>query len=138
MEPVRSVKGMNDILPAQMPAWHLVETRFRATVEPYGYRELRTPVVEPTSLFTRSIGEATDIVEKEMYTFVDKGEQSLTLRPEGTASAVRAYIQHSGWAEGPITRWYYLGPMYRRERPQKGRYRQFFQLGVEVYGDPGP
>ncbi|MBI2893983.1 MAG: histidine--tRNA ligase [Deltaproteobacteria bacterium] len=138
MEPVRAVKGMNDVLPAEMPAWHLVEERFRALAEAYSYREVRTPVVEPTALFARSIGETTDIVEKEMYSFVDKGDEALTLRPEGTASSVRAYIQHSAWAEGPVTRWYYLGPMYRRERPQKGRYRQFYQLGVEVYGDPGP
>jgi len=138
MDPVRSVKGMNDVLPAEIAAWHLVEDRFRATVERYGYREIRCPVVEPTNLFVRSIGEATDIVEKEMYTFVDKGEQSLTLRPEGTASIVRAYVQHAGWSDAPVARWYYLGPMYRRERPQKGRYRQFYQLGVEVFGDPGP
>ncbi len=138
MDPLRAVKGMNDVLPGEMPVWHLVERRFRAVAELHGYREIRFPVVEPTALFTRSIGETTDIVEKEMYTFVDKGEDSLTLRPEGTASAVRAYIQHSGWADSPVTRWYYLGPMYRRERPQKGRYRQFYQLGVEVYGDPGP
>jgi histidyl-tRNA synthetase len=138
MDPLRAVKGMNDVLPAEMPAWHLVERRFRSVAEVHGYREVRCPVVEPTALFARSIGEDTDIVDKEMYTFVDKGEDSLTLRPEGTASAVRAYIQHSGWADSPVTRWYYLGPMYRRERPQKGRYRQFYQLGVEVYGDPGP
>ena len=138
MEALRAVKGMNDILPAEMPAWHLVERRFREVAELHGYREVRCPIVEPTALFARSIGETTDIVEKEMYSFVDKGDDSLTLRPEGTASTVRAYIQHSGWADSPVTRWYYLGPMYRRERPQKGRYRQFHQIGVEVYGDAGP
>jgi histidyl-tRNA synthetase len=94
--------------------------------------------VEPTSLFVRSIGETTDIVEKEMYTFTDRGDKSLTLRPEGTASAVRAYIQHNVQAQEPVTKWYYIGPMYRRERPAKGRYRQFYQAGIEVFGDPGP
>lgn len=138
MEPLRAVKGMNDILPEEMPRWHALEARFRAAVERHGYGEIRTPIVEPTDLFVRSIGETTDIVEKEMYTFVDKGEQSLTLRPEGTASAVRAYLEHSVYGQKPVARFYYVGPMYRRERPAKGRYRQFYQAGVEVLGDPGP
>ena len=138
MASLRAVKGMNDVLPEEMPRWHRVEDTFRRLTERYGYGEVRTPIVEPTQLFVRSIGEVTDIVEKEMYTFTDKGEQSLTMRPEGTASAVRAYVQHTVYAREAVTKWIYLGPMYRRERPAKGRYRQFYQLGAEVYGDPGP
>ncbi len=138
MERLRAVKGMNDVLPEAIPRWRRIEQAFWRTVERYGYGELRTPVVEPTGLFVRSIGEATDIVEKEMYTFVDKGEHSLTLRPEGTASAVRAYIEHTVHSREPVTKWAYLGPMFRRERPARGRYRQFWQAGVEVLGDPGP
>jgi histidyl-tRNA synthetase len=129
---------MNDVLPEDIPRWRRIEQTFWRVVERYGYGEVRTPVVEPTPLFVRSIGEATDIVEKEMYTFVDKGEHSLTLRPEGTASAVRAYIQHSVASREPVTKWAYLGPMFRRERPARGRYRQFWQAGVEVFGDLGP
>ncbi|KPK12923.1 MAG: histidyl-tRNA synthetase [Myxococcales bacterium SG8_38] len=135
---LRAVKGMKDILPDEISKWHRLETAFRQRVERYGFREVRFPIVEPTALFVRSIGETTDIVEKEMYTFTDRGEKSLTLRPEGTASAVRAYVQHSIQAKEPVTKWYYLGPMYRRERPAKGRYRQFYQAGIEVFGDPGP
>lgn len=135
---LRAVKGMNDILPAEMPRWHRIEKAFRAMAERYGFAEVRPPIVEPTTLFVRSIGEATDIVEKEMYTFTDKGDASLTLRPEGTASCVRAYLEHNAGELQPVNKWYYLGPMYRRERPAKGRYRQFYQAGVEVYGDPGP
>ncbi len=138
METLRAVKGMNDVLPDEIPRWHRIEEAFWQTVERYGYGEVRTPIVEPTALFVRSIGEVTDIVEKEMYTFVDKGEHSLTLRPEGTASAVRAYIEHTVASREPVTKWAYLGPMFRRERPARGRYRQFWQAGVEVYGDPGP
>jgi histidyl-tRNA synthetase len=135
---IRAVKGMNDILPEAMPRWHRLEARFRAHVESYGFGEVRPPIVEPTALFVRSIGEATDIVEKEMYTFSDKAEKSLTLRPEGTASCVRAYLEANAGAKQPVNKWYYLGPMYRRERPAKGRYRQFYQAGCEIYGDPGP
>ncbi|MGD8823334.1 MAG: histidine--tRNA ligase [Myxococcales bacterium] len=135
---LRAVKGMKDILPDEIAKWHRLEEAFRQRVESYGFREARFPIVEPTSLFVRSIGETTDIVEKEMYTFTDRAEKSLTLRPEGTASAVRAYIQHSIQAKEPVTKWYYVGPMYRRERPAKGRYRQFYQAGIEVFGDPGP
>lgn len=129
---------MKDILPEEVAAWRRLEELFRSVTERYGFQEVRPPIVEPTELFVRSIGETTDIVEKEMYTFVDKGDKSLTLRPEGTASCVRAYVQHSVGGKEPVTKWYYLGPMYRRERPAKGRYRQFYQGGVEVYGDPGP
>lgn len=135
---LRAVKGMKDILPDEISKWHRLERAFRDRVEAYGFREARFPIVEPTALFTRSIGETTDIVEKEMYTFTDRGDKSLTLRPEGTASAVRAYVQHSVQGREPVTKWYYIGPMYRRERPAKGRYRQFYQAGVELYGDPGP
>jgi len=135
---LRAVKGMKDILPDEISRWHRLENAFRQRVEGYGFREARFPIVEPTALFVRSIGETTDIVEKEMYTFTDRGDKSLTLRPEGTASSVRAYVQHSVQAKEPVTKWYYLGPMYRRERPAKGRYRQFYQAGVEVFGDPGP
>jgi histidyl-tRNA synthetase len=135
---LRAVKGMKDILPDETSRWHRLENAFRARAERYGFREARFPIVEPTALFVRSIGETTDIVEKEMYTFTDRGEKSLTLRPEGTASSVRAYVQHNVQAKEPVTKWYYLGPMYRRERPAKGRYRQFYQAGVEVFGDPGP
>ncbi|HJL20024.1 MAG TPA: histidine--tRNA ligase [Sandaracinaceae bacterium LLY-WYZ-13_1] len=138
MSSLRAVKGMNDVLPEEIPRWRRIEETFWRTVGRYGYGEVRTPLVEPTELFVRSIGEVTDIVEKEMYTFVDKGDHSLTLRPEGTASAVRAYVQHSVHAREPVTKWAYLGPMFRRERPARGRYRQFWQAGVEVYGDPGP
>lgn len=135
---LRAVKGMKDILPDEISKWHRLENAFRNRVEGYGFREVRFPIVEPTALFVRSIGETTDIVEKEMYTFTDRGDKSLTLRPEGTASAVRAYVQHSVQAREPVTKWYYIGPMYRRERPAKGRYRQFYQAGIEVFGDPGP
>jgi histidyl-tRNA synthetase len=135
---LRAVKGMKDILPDEISKWHRLESAFRARAERYGFREARFPIVEPTALFVRSIGENTDIVEKEMYTFTDRGDKSLTLRPEGTASSVRAYIQHNVQALEPVTKWYYVGPMYRRERPAKGRYRQFYQAGIEVFGDPGP
>ncbi len=138
MSSLRAVKGMNDVLPEDIGRWRRVERAFWDTVARYGYGEVRTPIVEPTELFVRGIGEVTDIVEKEMYTFVDKGEHSLTMRPEGTASAVRAYLQHSVGARSPVTKWAYLGPMFRRERPARGRYRQFWQAGVEVFGDPGP
>lgn len=133
----RAVKGMNDILPGEVEAWQRLERAFVHSAELHGYAEIRTPLVEPTGLFVRSIGDATDVVQKEMYTF-ERGDESLTLRPEGTASCVRAYVQHSVHAREPITRWYYIGPMYRAERPQRGRYRQFYQAGCEIYGDPGP
>ena len=135
---LRAVKGRKDILPDEISNWHRLENAFRSCAERYGFREARFPIVEPTALFVRSIGETTDIVEKEMYTFTDRGDKSLTLRPEGTASSVRAYVQHNVQAKEPVTKWYYVGPMYRRERPAKGRYRQFYQAGVEVFGDPGP
>lgn len=133
----RAVKGMNDILPDQVGRWQRLEATFRDTVARYGYEEMRTPLVEQTGLFIRSIGQATDVVDKEMYTF-ERHEESLTLRPEGTAGAARAFVEHSQHAKLPITRWYYIGAMFRAERPQRGRYRQFHQAGCEVYGDAGP
>lgn len=134
----QAVKGMNDILPPESAKWSFVERRARALFENYGYRDLRTPVVEYTPLFVRSIGEVTDVVEKEMYTFPDRDHRSLTLRPEGTASAVRAYLEHAVYAKDPVTRWHYSGPMFRHERAQRGRYRQFYQMGVEALGVAEP
>lgn len=138
MKTLRCVKGMHDILPDEMPKWHFVENSYREHVERFGYYEVRTPVLEPLELFVRGIGETTDIVEKEMYAFEDKGGDSLALRPEGTASAIRAYVQHNVQAASPQTKWYYLGPMFRRERPAKGRYRQFYQAGAELIGTKEP
>ncbi len=137
MKNIQSVRGMNDLLPDQIAVWHRVEAVLRAVSERYGYQEIRTPMVEKTALFTQSIGDQTDIVEKEMYTFVDAGEESLTLRPESTASTVRACIQH-GLIHNRQIRLWYMGPMFRRERPQRGRYRQFHQFGIEALGWPGP
>jgi histidyl-tRNA synthetase len=137
MNPLRAVKGMNDILPGESARWQRVEAAFARTMELYSFREVRTPFVEPTSLFVRTIGEATDVVEKEMYSFVHHDEP-LTLRPEGTAGAARAYVEHAVHNTEPVTRWYYMGPMFRAERPQRGRYRQFSQAGAEIFGDAGP
>jgi histidyl-tRNA synthetase len=133
----RAVKGMNDVLPGEIERWHRLERQFRRIVDLHGFSEVRVPVVESTALFVRSIGESTDIVEKEMFTFA-RGDESLTLRPEGTAGAARAYVEHKQHAKEPVSRWYYLGPMFRAERPQRGRYRQFWQAGCEILGDPGP
>ncbi|WP_417762133.1 histidine--tRNA ligase [Shewanella sp.] len=130
---IQAIRGMNDILPTQSPVWQKVEAVLRASVASFGYSEIRTPIVESTDLFKRSIGEVTDIVEKEMYTFADRNGDSLTLRPEGTASTVRAGNEH-GLLYNQEQRLWYIGPMFRHERPQKGRYRQFHQFGVEVYG----
>ncbi|GAA3586254.1 histidine--tRNA ligase [Marinobacter xestospongiae] len=128
---------MNDILPEQTPVWQFVESKVRAVLGSYGYQEIRMPVVEQTDLFKRSIGEVTDIVEKEMYTFEDRNGDSLTLRPEGTAGCVRAAEEH-GLLFNQTRRLWYVGPMFRHERPQKGRYRQFHQIGVECFGMAGP
>ncbi len=133
-ETLKSVRGMNDLLPPESAKWHYFENRCRELFSRYGYQEVRTPILESTELFSRGIGEATDIVEKEMFTFPDKSERSMTMRPEGTASCVRAYIQHSMHRKEPVTRWFYSGPMFRYERMQTGRYRQFYQIGVEAYG----
>ena len=135
---IQSVRGMNDGLPDMVETWQAFESIVRDWLRRYGYRELRTPILEHTGLFKRAIGEVTDIVEKEMYTFVDElNGETLTLRPEGTASAVRAAIQHNLLYDGGKRLWY-TGPMFRHERPQKGRYRQFHQVGVEALGFGGP
>jgi histidyl-tRNA synthetase len=137
MNPLRAVKGMNDVLPDEVGRWQRIEKAYARAMSLHGFREVRTPYVEPTGLFVRAIGEATDVVEKEMYSFRHHDDE-LTLRPEGTAGAVRAYIEHGVQAKEPITRWWYGGPMFRAERPQRGRYRQFAQLGAEILGEPGP
>ena len=138
VEPIRSVKGTRDLLPPDTILWQRVEAEARSVFAAYHYGEIRTPVLEQTGLFARSVGADTDIVMKEMYTFQDRDEESLTLRPEATASVVRAYIEHSLYNQGGAHKLYYLGPMFRRERPQKGRYRQFYQIGAEVLGSESP
>nr|WP_297458933.1 histidine--tRNA ligase [uncultured Halomonas sp.] len=134
---IQAIRGMNDLLPEQTPLWQYVEGQVAALMLRYGYREIRTPIVEQTALFARSIGEVTDIVEKEMYAFEDRNGDNLALRPEGTASCVRAAMEH-GLLHNQTQRLWYQGPMFRHERPQKGRYRQFHQVGVEAYGMEGP
>ncbi len=128
---------MKDILPAEAVRWQRLEASYRAIVARYGYGEVRTPLLEATELFVREIGADTDVVAKEMYSF-ERHEDRLTVRPEGTAGCARAYVQHNVAAVEPVSRWYYFGPMFRAERPAKGRYRQFHQAGCEIYGDPGP
>ncbi len=130
-------RGTQDLGPPQSARWHALETRSHALATRFGYTEIRTPTFEATELFVRGVGETTDIVEKEMYTFLDKGERSITLRPEWTAPVVRAALEHNLFAHGP-QRLYYIGPIYRDERPQKGRYRQSHQFGVECTGYTGP
>ncbi len=125
---------MNDVLSPDVSKWQFLEERARGVLEAFAYRELRTPVLEYTPLFVRSVGEVTDVVEKQMYTFDDRDGRSVSLRPEGTASAVRAYIENAQWNKEPVTRWYYLGPMFRHERAQRGRLRQFHQIGAEWFG----
>jgi histidyl-tRNA synthetase len=132
------VKGMNDLFAPDIAVWHFLESRARKTFQRFCYQEIRTPIVEDTTLFARSVGEETDIVGKEMYTFADRAGRSLSLRPENTAPAVRAYIEHSIHVREPLTRWYYLGPMFRYERMKAGRYRQFWQMGGEAYGSAEP
>lgn len=134
---IQAIRGMNDCLPSQTPVWQFVEARIRELAHSYHYHEIRTPIVESTDLFKRSVGEATDIVEKEMYVFEDRNGESLALRPEGTACAVRAGTQH-GLLYNQQQRLWYMGPMFRHERPQKGRYRQFHQFGMEAFGFAGP
>ncbi len=134
---IQAIRGMNDLLPSDSPRWQFFEGKVRQLMHRYGFDEIRTPIVEQTALFARSIGEVTDIVEKEMYTFDDRNGDSLTLRPEGTASCVRAAMEH-GLLHNQTQRLWYQGPMFRHERPQKGRYRQFHQVGVETYGFDGP
>lgn len=137
-EKIVGVKGMNDILPVDAPLWELFENTVHTVLKSYGFQQIRTPIVEPTALFSRSLGEVTDIVEKEMYSFVDSmnGDQ-LTLRPESTASVVRAALEHNLTYDGPKRLWY-AGPMFRHEKPQRGRYRQFHQIGAEALGFTGP
>jgi histidyl-tRNA synthetase len=135
---ITAIRGFNDILPPESETFGHIEGEARRLFSNYGYSEIRIPIVEKTSLFQRSIGETTDIVEKEMYTFMDRRGDSITLRPEGTAPVVRAYIEHGLYNDSPITKLYYTGPMFRYERPQKGRYRQFYQIGAEVLGDDSP
>jgi len=129
---------MNDILPEQTPAWRYLESTLVSLLDGYGYKEIRLPIVEYTELFARGIGEGTDVVDKEMYTFLDRNEESLTLRPEGTAGCVRAVLEHGLSGGGQVQKLWYAGPMFRYEKPQKGRYRQFHQVGVEAFNLPGP
>jgi histidyl-tRNA synthetase len=135
---IHLIRGFKDILPSQVALWQHIEKTAVALFETFGYGEIRIPIMEKTELFARSIGEATDIVEKEMYTFADRKGDLLTLRPEATASIVRAYIQHNLHAGDPVGKYYLVGPMFRRERPQKGRYRQFYQIDVEAFGITSP
>ena len=135
---IRSVKGTRDILPPSSAVWNQVETAARRIFRRFNYQEIRTPILEETALFARSVGEETDIVSKEMYTFEDRDGSSLTMRPENTASVIRAYMEHRLDQEPGLQKLYYMGPMFRRERPQKGRYRQFFQIGAEAIGSDSP
>ncbi|SNB45315.1 histidine--tRNA ligase [Geobacter sp. DSM 9736] len=135
---ITGIKGFNDILPGEVEKWQHIEATARRIFELYGFAEIRIPILEKTELFARSIGDATDIVEKEMYSFVDKGENRVTMRPEGTASVMRAFIEHKLYAADQVAKLYYMGPMFRYERPQKGRYRQFHQIGAEVTGVTDP
>src|SRR3954464_14293152 len=138
---IKASRGTRDLLPPDTALWNFVEAAVRDVFRAYNFHEIRTPIFEDTQLFTRSVGEETDIVSKEMFTWEDRGRaqsdkgQSLTLRPENTASVVRAYIEHKLWDRG-LNKLYYIGPQFRRERPQKGRYRQFYQIGAEVIGPP--
>ncbi|MFZ5573249.1 MAG: histidine--tRNA ligase [Thermodesulfobacteriota bacterium] len=135
---IQLIRGFKDILPAEAALWQHIEETARILFEDFGFQEIRPPIMERTELFKRSIGEETDIVEKEMYTFADRDGDTITLRPEATASIVRSYIQHKLYAADPIQKLYTIGPMFRRERPQKGRYRQFYQINAEVFGIESP
>jgi len=132
------VKGMHDIVSPEAWKWQFLEQQARDVLEAFAYSEVRTPVLEYTPLFVRSVGEVTDVVEKQMYTFDDRDGKSVSLRPEGTASAVRAYMETAQWHRQPVTRWYYIGPMFRHETAQRGRLRQFYQVGAEVFGTNEP
>ena len=138
MESIQAVRGMNDILPDEAGWWQKVENAAREVLGNFGYREIRTPVLEKLELFARSIGESTDIVEKEMYAFEDRNGERLALRPEATASIVRSYVRHSLHTDSALQKLYEIGPMFRHERPQKGRYRQFYQIDAEVFGTDSP
>ncbi|MEO4047593.1 histidine--tRNA ligase [Pseudomonas sp. CAU 1711] len=135
---LQAIRGMNDILPEQTPAWRYLEGTLAELLAAYGYQEIRLPILEFTELFARGIGEGTDVVDKEMYTFLDRNAESLTLRPEGTAGCVRAVLEHGLSGGGQVQKLWYAGPMFRYEKPQKGRYRQFHQIGVEAFNLPGP
>src|SRR5256885_15287623 len=135
---IKAIRGTRDLLPPDTALWNFVEAAARDVFHAYNYHEIRTPIFEETQLFARSVGEETDIVTKEMYTFTDRDETSLTLRPENTASVVRAYIEHRLDQRPGGQKLYYIGPMFRRARPQKGRYRQFFQIGAEAIGSESP
>jgi histidyl-tRNA synthetase len=135
---IQLIRGFKDILPGEVELWQKIEQEARALFESFGFREIRIPIMEKTELFKRSIGEDTDIVEKEMYTFADRGGELVTLRPEATASIVRSYIQHKLYSPDPVQRLFMVGPMFRRERPQKGRYRQFYQIDAEIFGVASP
>src|SRR5215475_3618114 len=138
MDLIKGIKGVKDILPEETPRWRFIEDAARRWALCYGYQEIRIPIFELTELFARSIGSATDIVEKEMYTFPDRDGTSLTLRPEGTAGTVRAFIEHNRTAHPLPQKYFYLGPMFRHERPQAGRLRQFHQFGLESFGTSDP
>jgi len=131
---IQLIRGFKDILPGEVERWQEIERIARRLLEDFGFKEIRIPIMEHTELFARSIGEDTDIVEKEMYTFPDRKGEMVTLRPEATASIVRAYIQHKLFAKDPVQKFYMIGPMFRRERPQKGRFRQFYQIDAEIFG----
>ena len=135
---IQAIRGVKDIMPGEIEKWRWVENKANQVFTRYGFKEIRLPIFEKTKLFTRGIGETTDIVEKEMYTFEDRGGEKVTLRPEGTASVVRAFIEHKMYAAQIVQKYYYLGPMFRYERPQAGRFRQFYQIGVEVMGTHNP
>jgi len=139
LEKITAVKGMQDIYQPEVRLWQHIESLIRSEMNTFAYGEIRTPIIEKTELFVRGVGDGTDIVKKEMYTFNDKGERSVTMRPEGTASVVRAINEHNLLNSGePVSKFYYIGPMFRYERPQKGRLRQFYQFGVECYGSESP
>ena len=135
---IKSIRGVKDIMPEEVEKWRWVENKANQVFTRYGFREIRLPIFEKTNLFSRGIGEDTDIVEKEMYTFDDRGGEKITLRPEGTASVVRAFIEHKMYATQTMQKLYYTGPMFRYERPQAGRFRQFYQIGVEAMGSHSP
>lgn len=135
---IQAIRGVKDVLPGDTSSWHFLETTARRLLETSGYAEIRIPIFESTELFARGLGASTDVVEKEMYTFPDRDGKLLTLRPEGTASVIRAYIEHHLWTEAPLAKLYYLGPMFRHERPQAGRFRQFHQIGAEAIGSANP
>src|SRR5437660_7549142 len=135
---IKAVKGTRDLLPPSTEVWNRVESVARDVFRAYNYHEIRTPILEETQLFARGVGQETDIVTKEMYTFEDRDHTSLTLRPENTAPVIRAYIEHRLDQRPGVQKLYYIGPMFRRERPQKGRYRQFYQIGAEAIGSESP